>query len=35
MTWDLKDGINLNDIEDKTFEFFKYVNENFGAPPKE
>ena len=35
LTWDLKDGINLNDIEDKAFEFFKYVNENFGAPPKE
>lgn len=35
LTWDLKDGINLNDIEDKAFEFFKYVNENFGAPPKD
>ena len=29
LTWDLKDGINLNDIEDKAFEFFLYVNENF------
>lgn len=29
MTWDLKDGVNLNDIEDKAFEFFIYVNENF------
>ena len=35
LNWDLKDGINLDDIEDKAFEFFKYVNENFGAPPKE
>lgn len=35
LTWDLKDGVNLKDIEDKAFEFFKYVNENFGAPPKE
>lgn len=34
LTWDLKDGINLEDIEDKAFEFFKYVNDNFGAPPK-
>jgi hypothetical protein len=32
----LKDGdIDLKDIEDKGFEFFKYVNENFGAPPKD
>ena len=29
------DKLDLNDIEDKAFEFFKYVNENFGAPPKE
>ena len=35
LIWDLKDGLNLNDIEDKAYEFFKYVNENFGAPPKE
>jgi hypothetical protein len=35
LTWDLKDGINLNDIENKAFEFFKYVNENFACPPKE
>lgn len=35
LTWDLKDGVNLEDIEDKAFEFFKYVNENFGAPPKD
>lgn len=25
----------LIDMEEKAFEFFKYVNENFGAPPKE
>jgi hypothetical protein len=36
LDWDLtKDGFDLKDIEDKAFEFFKYVNENFGAPPKE
>jgi len=36
LNFDLKDGdIDLKDIEDKAFEFFKYVNENFGAPPKE
>lgn len=35
LTWDLKDEVNLKDIEDKAFEFFKYVNENFGTPPKE
>ena len=36
LNWDLKrDEFNLKDIEDKAFEFFKYVNENFGAPPKE
>lgn len=32
LTWDLKDGVDLKDIEDKAFEFFKYVNENFGVP---
>lgn len=26
---------NLKDIEDKGFEFFKYVNENFSCPPKD
>jgi hypothetical protein len=36
LNFDLKDGnIDLKDIEDKAFEFFKYVNENFGAPPKD
>lgn len=35
LSWDLKEGFDLKDIEDKAFEFFKYVNENFGAPPKE
>lgn len=36
LNFDLKDDkFDLNDIEDKAFEFFKYVNENFGAPPKE
>lgn len=27
--------IILKDIEDKAYKFFKYVDENFGAPPKE
>lgn len=36
LNFDLKDDkFDLNDIEDKAFEFFKYVNENFGAPPKD
>lgn len=35
LTWDLKNDLDLKDIEDKAFEFFIYVNENFGAPPKE
>lgn len=36
LTWDLaNDKFNLSDIEDKAFEFFKYVNKNFGVPPKE
>lgn len=36
LNWDLKrDAFNLKDIEDKAFEFFKYVNENFSCPPKE
>lgn len=36
LNWDLKGNkFKLKDIEDKGFEFFKYVNENFGAPPKE
>ena len=36
LSWDLaNDKFNLSDIEDKAFEFFKYVNDNFGAPPKD
>ena len=35
LSWDLKDGFNLKDIEDKACKFFKYVDENFGVPPKE
>ena len=36
LNFDLTDDkLDLNDIEDKAFEFFKYVNESFGAPPKE
>ena len=35
LTWDLKNGVDLEDIEDKGFEFFKYVNEIFGAPHKD
>lgn len=35
LDWDLKDGVDLKDIEGKALEFFKYVNDNFGAPPKD
>ena len=35
MTWDLKDGINLNDIEDKAYKFWRYVEESFDKPPKD
>ena len=35
LSWDLKDGFNLNDIEDKAYRFWRYVEESFGAPPKE
>lgn len=36
LTWDLKDdGVNLKDIEDKAYKFFKYVEESFGEPPKD
>ena len=30
-----KDGFNLKDIEDKAYNFWRYVEDNFGAPPKE
>ena len=30
-----RDKFNLSDIEDKAYKFFKYVDENFGVPPKE
>lgn len=35
LTWDLKDGFNLKDIEDKAYKFCRYVEDTFGAPPKE
>ena len=36
LTWDLaNDEFNLNDIEDKAYKFFKYVEESFGKPLKE
>ena len=36
LSWDLaNDEFDLNDIEDKACKFFKYVDENFGVPPKE
>lgn len=35
LTWDLKNDLDLKDIEDKAFEFFKYVNENFSIPKDE
>lgn len=35
LTWDLKDGFDLKDIEDKAYKFFKYVDENFDVQLKE
>ena len=36
LNWDLNsDKFDLKDIEDKAYKFFKYVEESFGAPPKE
>jgi hypothetical protein len=36
LNWDLtKDGFDLKDIEDKAYCFWRYVEDNFGAPPKE
>lgn len=36
LDWDLKDDkLDLNDIEDKAYWFWRYIEENFGAPPKE
>ena len=35
LTWDLKGELDLKDIEKKAAEFFAYVDESFGAPPKE
>ena len=35
LTWDLKDGVDLKDIEDKAYNFWRYVDDYFGAPPKE
>lgn len=35
LNWDLTDGFDLKDIEDKAYKFWRYVEESFGAPPKE
>lgn len=36
LNWDLtKAGFNLKDIEDKAYKFWRYVEESFGAPPKD
>lgn len=36
LDWDLTDGaFDLNDIEDKAYWFWRYIEESFGAPPKE
>lgn len=35
LTWDLKNDLDLKDIEDKAFEFFIYVNENFSIPKED
>lgn len=36
LNWDLTEaGFDLKDIEDKAYKFWQYVEESFGAPPKE
>ena len=36
LNWDLKDDkLDLKDIEDKAYNFWRYVEDYFGAPPKE
>lgn len=35
LSWDLKDGLDLKYIEDKAYKFYRYVEDSFGAPPKE
>ena len=36
LNFDLTDDkLDLNDIEDKAYWFWRYIEENFGAPPKE
>ena len=35
LSWDLKDGFDLNNIEDKAYKFWRYVEESFGVPPKD
>lgn len=36
LNWDLNsDKFDLKNIEDKAYKFWRYVEENFGVPPKE
>ena len=35
LTWDLKEVVDLKDIEDKAYKFWRYIEESFGKPPKE
>lgn len=36
LDWDLKDDkFDLNDIEDKAYWFWRYIEENFEVPPKD
>ena len=35
LNWDLTDGFDLKDIEDKAYKFWRYVEDSFGAPPKD
>ena len=35
LNWDLTDVFDLKDIEDKACKFWRYVEESFGAPPKD
>ena len=35
MTFDLRNGFDLKDVENKAYCFWRYVEDYFGAPPKE
>ncbi len=35
LDFDLGDEFDLKDVEDKAYKFWRYVEDSFGAPPKE